>query len=235
MSQLFLPRGCEIVTDEQGNETVVKKCKSAVRAERKRERMQRIEKHDQLSALAECAHDTIAASDSEDYTVNEQNETGDQIIYGPAPPMIENPLMQKELFLMCFRCPAGAIVEHRSDFQLGKKIGHLLPSRVQLGGTICRLCFQKNDGHDSRDKMDQDLARMMGTLKISPSYIRTSDLYKHILADKLEAPEIIAMHDGIAYISTKSIIDNIDDSCVLKSVTYNTVSHTVSYLTGGFF
>jgi hypothetical protein len=228
----------EIVSDEHGNAIIMKSCKSAVRAQKKREKTERIKKCDAQWALEESIGEPIPQSTLDDYKtdfqkqLDDESESADQRIYGRAPSPTENPFLKKELFLMCLRCPMAAVVEYQSGLELGNKIGHSLTGRVQLGVTVCRLCFRK-DGDTGN--AEHDLARMMGVLNISPSYVESSKLYKHISSDRMEGPAIVTAYEGIAYISMKSINDNIDDSCVLKSMMDCGDAYIPSHLKGGFF
>jgi hypothetical protein len=217
----------EIVSDEHGNAVIMKSCKSAVRAQKKRERMESVRKRDEIWATRESAVEPIAWSDSEDCVVNAQKESGEQRIYDRAPSPLPNPFLIRELYLVCVRCPNGGLIEHPAQYDLAAKLGYGLIWKVSLAATVCRTCYNKH----SQTETQEQLGEMMKRIRISPSHFQSSGLYK-----SMSSPVSLLMEgDGIAYIPIDSINNSLDNSCVLKSMINSPDGYIPSHLRGGFF
>jgi hypothetical protein len=72
---------------------------------------------------------------------------------------------------------------------------------------------------------------MMKSIKISPCHFLSSDLYRSMQM----SANIVADSDGVAYIPLSSISNNLDESCILKSMTNTENGYLATYLKGGFF
>jgi hypothetical protein len=221
MAEQFLPRGCEITSDEQGNHVIVKKCKSAVRAEKKREKMERVRQRDEQWALEQSARGLIVPSDSEDYAVD------DQKTYECAPSPLPNPFATKELYLPCIRCASAGMVEYTAQYDLGTKLGKDMTSKVSLASTICRTCYNKHCHTEDED----ELIVMMKAIKISPFHFLSGPLMNSLPI----TTDILTEEGAIAYIPFRTIINNLNDSCILMSMEKQHDKYVPCHLKGGFF
>ena len=205
----------------------MKPCKSAVRAQKKREKMEWIKKRDEKWRLEQSTAPSTFDLESDESIVDVKEDGDEQKIYGRAPSPIPNPFDIRELYLVCIRCPRAGLIEHESGHGLGLRLGHDMALKHSFATTICRTCSKKYPESETYT----ELVTMMKSIKISPSHFSSGELYKSISP----AAEILTEDDGIAYIPLESINNNLEDSCTLKSMIKIGTEYIPSHLRGGFF
>jgi hypothetical protein len=216
--------GSSELMDSQDNQP---KCKSAHRAQKKRERMERFKKVNDIWDTQQPTVEATASSDSDHSIVDVQKEDNDQRIYERAPSPLPNPFSINELYLACIRCPSAGVIEYPSGYNLGVKLEKSITCKISLASTICRTCCNKYSHDQDGDK----LIAMMWGIKISPFHFSFGPLGKSLPI----STDVLRDGDGIAYIPLKLISNSLDESCTLKSMIKNGDGYVTSHLRGGFF
>lgn len=233
MSEETSVKNPEIVSDEQWSTVSMKPCKSAARAQKKREKTEWVKERDAKWQLEQSIGEPISQDDFEDYKVGLQkladgeSDAGDDTIYERAPSPLPNPFLINKLCLVCIRCPRAGLIEYPSGYGLSDKLGCLIYNESSLATTICRTCYNKHSGSETQDQ----LIDMMKAIKVSPTHFSFGGVYRSMAP----TTTILTHEDGIAYIPLKSISNSLDDSCVLKSMIASSDGYSASDLRGGFF
>jgi hypothetical protein len=190
-------------------------CKSAIRARKKRESQERARQIQAEISAMDSATDVGISPEKLRYTYSD--------IF---PEKLTAPDSTCDLYIACVRCPVVGLIKYPFESDLGNKLGYQIPYKCSLITTVCRTCFNKYPGMDQHQ-----LNQMMKSIKISSSHFPSGDLYHHLP----DSAHVLTDGDAIAYVSLNDLNNNLDDTCVLKSMINTGDEYVAVDLKGGFF